>query len=365
MPNVLAKLGAEVLVVNPYASTAAVVASDRAAAAEHVADLVRASGAHLGAVIDPGGEHIILVDDDGPGAHRRRGAPAPARRSSSRPPRAPRWRCPVAVPTAAERDLRRRPEPRSCGPSCRPPHLMELSRGGGRRLRRQPEGGFIFPSFLPAFDAVATLVHLLAMLAIDGRVAVEADAEAPRPSTSPTKRSSRRGSRRARSCASSWSGPQGATVVLVDGVKIPEADGMGARGARPRGAAHPRLGRGPTDAGAAARASEHAVRHPPDDALSRSPAQVVSSWAVTASVSGRVPAMQVPDDVALHAPTTSGSAQDDGTVRIGITDYAQDALGDVVFVQLPAVGAQCRRGGHPRRGRVDEVGLGDLRAGGR
>jgi glycine cleavage system H protein len=26
------------------------------------------------------------------------------------------------------------------------------------------------------------------------------------------------------------------------------------------------------------------------------------------------------------------------TVRVGITDYAQDALGDVVFVDLPAVG---------------------------
>ena len=26
-------------------------------------------------------------------------------------------------------------------------------------------------------------------------------------------------------------------------------------------------------------------------------------------------------------------------VRVGITDYAQDALGDVVFVQLPTVGA--------------------------
>ena len=26
------------------------------------------------------------------------------------------------------------------------------------------------------------------------------------------------------------------------------------------------------------------------------------------------------------------------TVRVGITDYAQDQLGDVVFVQLPAVG---------------------------
>lgn len=28
-----------------------------------------------------------------------------------------------------------------------------------------------------------------------------------------------------------------------------------------------------------------------------------------------------------------------GTVRVGITDFAQDALGDVVFVQLPDVGA--------------------------
>ena len=26
------------------------------------------------------------------------------------------------------------------------------------------------------------------------------------------------------------------------------------------------------------------------------------------------------------------------TVRVGITDYAQDALGDIVFIQLPAVG---------------------------
>lgn len=30
----------------------------------------------------------------------------------------------------------------------------------------------------------------------------------------------------------------------------------------------------------------------------------------------------------------------EGHVRIGITDYAQDALGDIVFVELPAVGAQ-------------------------
>ena len=30
---------------------------------------------------------------------------------------------------------------------------------------------------------------------------------------------------------------------------------------------------------------------------------------------------------------------EEGALRIGITDYAQDALGDVVFVQLPELGA--------------------------
>ncbi|ULE32447.1 glycine cleavage system protein GcvH [Mycobacterium sp. IDR2000157661] len=34
----------------------------------------------------------------------------------------------------------------------------------------------------------------------------------------------------------------------------------------------------------------------------------------------------------------------DGTVRVGITDYAQSALGDVVFVQLPDVGADVTAG---------------------
>jgi len=34
----------------------------------------------------------------------------------------------------------------------------------------------------------------------------------------------------------------------------------------------------------------------------------------------------------------------DGRVRIGITDYAQDALGDVVFVETPEVGARIESG---------------------
>ena len=35
---------------------------------------------------------------------------------------------------------------------------------------------------------------------------------------------------------------------------------------------------------------------------------------------------------------------DGGRVRVGITDYAQDALGDVVYVDLPDVGAEVEAG---------------------
>ena len=35
---------------------------------------------------------------------------------------------------------------------------------------------------------------------------------------------------------------------------------------------------------------------------------------------------------------------EDGRVRVGITDYAQDALGDVVFVQLPEPGTEVGAG---------------------
>ncbi|HUC36432.1 MAG TPA: glycine cleavage system protein GcvH [Acidimicrobiales bacterium] len=36
---------------------------------------------------------------------------------------------------------------------------------------------------------------------------------------------------------------------------------------------------------------------------------------------------------------------DGGSVRVGITDYAQDALGDIVFVTLPEVGSRVDAGG--------------------
>src|SRR5208283_5034980 len=50
MPNLLSKLGGDVLVVNPYAHTPGMLSVDSMANAARVADLVRASGAQLGAV---------------------------------------------------------------------------------------------------------------------------------------------------------------------------------------------------------------------------------------------------------------------------------------------------------------------------
>jgi len=35
----------------------------------------------------------------------------------------------------------------------------------------------------------------------------------------------------------------------------------------------------------------------------------------------------------------------EGSVRVGITDYAQEALGDIVYVQLPEVGETIEAGG--------------------
>jgi glycine cleavage system H protein len=47
--------------------------------------------------------------------------------------------------------------------------------------------------------------------------------------------------------------------------------------------------------------------------------------------------MQIPEDL-RYSTDHEWVRVEDGKVRIGITDYAQDALGDVVFVDLPEVG---------------------------
>ena len=51
-----------------------------------------------------------------------------------------------------------------------------------------------------------------------------------------------------------------------------------------------------------------------------------------------------PEDLKYTAEHEWVKADGDGPVRVGITDFAQDALGDIVYVQLPEVGSAVRAG---------------------
>lgn len=53
--------------------------------------------------------------------------------------------------------------------------------------------------------------------------------------------------------------------------------------------------------------------------------------------------MDIPDDL-RYSTDHEWARAEEGRVRVGITDYAQDALGDVVFVDVPEVGRQVARG---------------------
>lgn len=54
--------------------------------------------------------------------------------------------------------------------------------------------------------------------------------------------------------------------------------------------------------------------------------------------------MDVPQDL-RYTSDHEWARLDAGKVRVGLTDFAQEALGDIVFVQLPKVGDSVSKGG--------------------
>jgi mannose-1-phosphate guanylyltransferase/phosphomannomutase len=257
MPNVLAKLGAEVLVVNPYASTAAVMSSDRRAAAANVAELVRASGAHLGAVIDPGGERLTLVDDEGRVVSDDEALVLLLSLVVADHPGAA-VALPVAAPRAAER-LVAEAGAKVVWTKLSATHLMEVASSGSVAFAASQLGGYIFPAFLPAFDAVATLVNLLAMLASGRRRMSKLTSElAPihivhEEVVTPWEQKGtvmRRAVERAK----------GRSTVLVDGVKMVEPDGWSLVVPDPEEPVTHVWAEAPSEAEARARCQEQAVR---------------------------------------------------------------------------------------------------------
>jgi mannose-1-phosphate guanylyltransferase/phosphomannomutase len=167
MPNVLAKLDADVLVVNPYAQTPGMMAVDRIASAARVAELVRASGAQLGAVVDADGERLTIVDDEGTVLSDQQALLVLLRLVTETEPHA-RIALPVGVSRAAEA-ICAAAGARVTFTKRSSAHLMETASSQGISFGASQNGGFLWPDFLPAYDAAATLAKLVSLLATTGQ----------------------------------------------------------------------------------------------------------------------------------------------------------------------------------------------------
>ncbi len=166
MPNVLGKLGADVLGVNPYASTQQRISADPEEALANVARLVQASGADLGAVVDADGEHLRLVDDTGTALTDLEARLAFVSLVAGHV-LGDRIALPVNVSNVAD-ELVAPHGIRVQHTKTSTAALMAAAGEPGVGFAASHDGGFIIPGFLPAFDAGAALVKLLELLAKEG-----------------------------------------------------------------------------------------------------------------------------------------------------------------------------------------------------
>ena len=162
MPNLLSKMRADVLSINPYAQTPGMISVDRIVSEARVADVVRASGADLGAVIDAGGERLTIIDGTGRVLSDDEAIMVFIELSTIAGD-ADRVALPV---TASDRALRLC-ETRGVDltlTTLSPSGLLEAAASGGVSFASDQRGGYVFPKFLPAFDAAAALARLVSLL---------------------------------------------------------------------------------------------------------------------------------------------------------------------------------------------------------
>jgi mannose-1-phosphate guanylyltransferase/phosphomannomutase len=177
MPNVLAKIGATVLAVNPYASTAAATAEDLETRVRSMGELVRASGSDLGYILDADGETATIIDDTGAALSADQALLVLVKLVCQQHDNAR-----IALPVSVSREAERIAE--QCGATITwtklsAAHLMEVSGSGQVDFAASQEGGFIWPTFLPAYDAAATLMSMLDLLASADRTLSSLVAEIP------------------------------------------------------------------------------------------------------------------------------------------------------------------------------------------
>jgi mannose-1-phosphate guanylyltransferase/phosphomannomutase len=256
MPNLLSKLHADVLVVNPYAHTPGMMSVNRESSAYRVAELVRASGAQLGAVVDADCEHITIVDDEGSVLSDDQALLLLLRLvGEARPGVGVAF--PIAVGRAAERICRENGLDVTFT-KLSPAHLMEVASGPGISFAASQSGGFLWPEFLPAYDAAATLVELVAMLSSGGGTLSEIVHALPsvhivhEEVMTPAEQ-------KGLAMRLLLEHLDGRALTLVDGVKIDEDDGWALVLPDPEAPTTHVWAEAPSDAQARARAQQYAV----------------------------------------------------------------------------------------------------------
>lgn len=167
-PVVLGRLGVDVLAVNATVDEQRVLLT-RQDVDEHLRELagmVQATGADLGAMIDETGERLALVDGRGRVLSLSEALLAYVRLIADAV-EAPK----IAVPVYTSRVIEDIVEERGgkvVWTGISPSALSAASDAGDVLFGGAEGGGYIFPEFLPAFDALMSLVKLLELLARRG-----------------------------------------------------------------------------------------------------------------------------------------------------------------------------------------------------
>ena len=179
----LGPLGVEVVAAHAFTGEGpdyADAAPGLAASIGQTKRLVPAVGADLGAVFDRSAERLYLVDEQARevpveqalllflrllGSNGRRGKLA----------------FPVTVDEPGRASSSRAPSSRSCARRRSLPELTRAAAQGGVVFAGAVGGGYVFPEFLPGYDAVASLAKLLELLAPVNRPLSELVAELPEP----------------------------------------------------------------------------------------------------------------------------------------------------------------------------------------
>jgi mannose-1-phosphate guanylyltransferase/phosphomannomutase len=179
LPLVLGPLGVEVVAAHAFPSEGETGPRGLAASVGQAKRLVSAVGADLGAVFDSAGERLFLIDE------RAREVPVELalllylRLIGSNGHAAGKVAFPVTVTSQVDRLV----EGTGFEIVRTPASLQALTQAAAQEgvvFAGAVGGGYVFPEFLPGYDAVASLANLLELLAPVGRPLSELIAELPR-----------------------------------------------------------------------------------------------------------------------------------------------------------------------------------------